>query len=103
MSPQHARTDNADNVSAFACHSDTPEAVLLAGSFNDWDPNEIPMARGGGGHSVASLKLAPGRYESKFAADGDWCSEPGCTALAVDCSHCIMNFPGTMNRVLAVP
>ena len=96
-------TDHIESPVVFTCHSDTAEVVFLAGSFNDWDPTGTPMLREDDGRWTASLKLAPGRYEYKFVVDGDWCCEPGCTALTVDCTHCIMNDFGTMNRVLAVP
>lgn len=101
MSPKQNRTtDYAAKPAVFSCHSDTAEAVFLAGSFNDWDPTATPMARGDGGDWTASLKLAPGRYEYKFVVDGEWCCEPGCTAVKVECPRCIMNDFGTMNRVL---
>lgn len=87
MSPKQARTTGH---AAFSCHSDTAQAVFLAASLDD-------------GHCTASLKLVSGRYEYKFGVDGDCCCEPGCTVPTVDCSHCIMNDFGTMNRVLAVP
>lgn len=66
----------------------SPKQARLPGFFNDWDPTETPMVRDEEGHWTTSLKLAPGRYEYKFV---------------VDCSHCMMNDFGTMNRVLAVP
>ena len=104
MSPKQTRTaDYEDHLSAFTCQSDTADAVFLAGSFNDWNPMETPMVRDEYGHWTASLNLAPGRYEYKFVVDGDWCCEPECTVPNVDCTHCIMNDFGTMNRVLAVP
>lgn len=102
-SNQTHTTKHAHNPSVFTCHSDTAKTVFLTGSFNDWDPTETPMVRDDDGHWTASLKLAPGRYEYKFVVDGDWCCEPGCTALTVDCTHCVINAFGTMNRVLAVP
>ncbi len=104
MSPKQARTtDLAENLSAFICHSDTADEVFLAGSFNNWDATETPMVRDEDGLWTASLNLAPGRYEYKFVVDGDWCCEPECTVPNVDCTNCIMNDFGTMNRVLAVP
>ena len=44
--------------------------------------------RGNVGHWTVLLKLTPGRYEHKFVVDGEWCCEPGCTALNVECPHC---------------
>ncbi len=95
-------TDRTDNPVAFTCNSETAENIFLAGSFNGWDPGEIPMVRGEDGHWSVSLKLAPGRYEYKFVADGEWCCEPGCSALSVECAHCTRNDFGTMNCVREV-
>ena len=104
MSPKQTRTaDYEDHLSALTFQSDTADAVFLAGSFNNWNPMETPMVRDEDGQWTASLNLAPGRYEYKFVVDGDWCCEPECTVPNVDCTHCIMNDFGTMNRVLAVP
>lgn len=99
---QVVRAIPKDDHTGFSCHSDTATAVFLAGSFNDWNPTATPMVRGAGGHWTVSLKLPPGRYEFKFVVDGEWCCEPGCTVLSVECPHCIMNAFGTMNRVLEV-
>ena len=104
MSPEQARTaDYAEHLSAFTCRSEAADAVFLAGTFNDWNPTETPMVRDEDGHWTASLNLAPGRYEYKFVVDGDWYCEPECTAPNIDCTLCIMNDFGTMNRILAVP
>ena len=101
--PQRADTAiSGDNLTVFACDSDTAMAVFLAGSFNDWSPNATPMTRDECGHWSASLLLAPGRYEYKFVVDGEWRCEPGCTQEEVHCQHCIINEFGTMNRVLEI-
>ena len=81
------------------CYSENAEAVILAGSFNNWSLTETPMARDSGGYWTASLPLAAGRYEYKFVVDGEWCCEPGCTYKTVHCDHCVINEFGTMNRV----
>lgn len=51
-----------------------PEArqVFVAGDFNNWDPTNLPMKRHKEGVWKTKLKLAPGRYEYKFFADGQW-------------------------------
>jgi hypothetical protein len=45
--------------------------VMLAGTFNKWDPDNLPMKRTDSGW-VAEVKLAPGKHWYKFIIDGDW-------------------------------
>lgn len=99
---QNQSPNVGENLVAFTCNSETADNIFLAGSFNGWDPTDTPMLRGEDGHWNVSLELAPGRYEYKFVVDGEWCCEPGCSALSVKCAHCIMNEFGTMNRVQEV-
>jgi 1,4-alpha-glucan branching enzyme len=51
-----------------------PEAreVFLAGGFNGWDTQSLPMKKSKGGIWKAIVKLSPGRYEYKFFADDAW-------------------------------
>jgi 1,4-alpha-glucan branching enzyme len=51
-----------------------PEAteVFLAGEFNNWDTQSLPMKKGKDGVWKAKIKLPPGRYEYKFFADHAW-------------------------------
>jgi 1,4-alpha-glucan branching enzyme len=46
--------------------------VFLAGEFNNWDPESLPMKKGKDGVWRTKIKLAPGRYEYKFFADNAW-------------------------------
>ena len=72
------------------------EKVLLAGSFNDWEPEQTVMkylpARGG--HAV-TLKLAPGEYEYKFVRGEEWLQDDGNPNFA-------SNDFGTLNSVVKV-
>ncbi len=45
--------------------------VMLAGTFNKWDPGNLPMKRTDSGW-VTEVKLKPGKHWYKFIADGDW-------------------------------
>jgi 1,4-alpha-glucan branching enzyme len=45
--------------------------VMLAGSFNDWDPEATAMMKTDSGW-ITRLKLRPGKYWYKFVADGNW-------------------------------
>jgi 5'-AMP-activated protein kinase regulatory beta subunit len=51
-----------------------PEAteVFLAGEFNSWDTQSVPMKKDKGGVWKAKIKLFPGRYEYKLYADNTW-------------------------------
>jgi len=45
--------------------------VMLAGSFNNWDPGKLSMTKTDNGWT-AQVKLSPGKYWYKFIADGNW-------------------------------
>lgn len=45
--------------------------VMLAGSFNNWVPDNLPMTKTDSGW-VAGVKLKPGKYWYKFIVDGNW-------------------------------
>jgi 1,4-alpha-glucan branching enzyme len=51
-----------------------PEAkeVFLAGEFNAWDNQSLPMKKSKGGVWKTTVKLPPGRHEYKFFADNVW-------------------------------
>jgi cyclomaltodextrinase / maltogenic alpha-amylase / neopullulanase len=59
----------------FAYEPSTPrERVSLAGEFNAWSTDATPMARVGDRFEVV-MPLAPGRYQYKFVADGEWITD----------------------------
>jgi 1,4-alpha-glucan branching enzyme len=49
--------------------------VFLAGDFNNWVPQDLAMKKTGGGWELP-LVLAPGNYNYKFIADGQWLTDP---------------------------
>jgi hypothetical protein len=49
--------------------------VMLAGSFNNWRPGELPMTRTVDGWELDYI-LGPGNYEYKFIVDGQWMQDP---------------------------
>lgn len=51
------------------------EKVYLAGSFNNWIPDEIPMQKDGENWTI-TLDLSPGIYEYKFIVDEEWMDDP---------------------------
>ena len=70
--------------------------VMLAGSFNDWEPELAVMDydAGRGGYSTV-LTLAPGEYEYKFVRDDEWMADDGNPNFAA-------NDFGTLNSVVKV-
>lgn len=76
---------------------DLPEAVSvsLAGSFNDWDPFNLPLERTEGGRWDLVLQLPVGRYEFRLVIDGVWSDVPSA-------SDTVENPFGSRNAVLSV-
>jgi 1,4-alpha-glucan branching enzyme len=76
---------------------EAPEAseVFLAGTFNNWNPEAIRLRHDGDGFHVASVSLAPGRYEYKLVIDGVWQIDEGCPEWTA-------NSYGSLNSVIEV-
>ena len=69
--------------------------VSLCGDFNGWSPTATAMRRDSSGHWETTVDLAPGRYQYKFVADGQWIPDP----LA---HENVWNQHGTLNSVIEV-
>jgi 1,4-alpha-glucan branching enzyme len=80
----------------FALERPEAQEVFLCGDFNDWSPSSLRMIRSSqNGLWEKRLALAPGRYEYKFVADGEWIHDP----------HADQNVPnagGSLNSVVEV-
>jgi hypothetical protein len=50
------------------------QKMILTGSFNNWDPNELPMKKTDDGWQF-SYVIGPGNYEYKYIADGNWMTD----------------------------
>ena len=86
----------------FSCHARDAEAVFLAGTVNDWNPEATRLKKGSAGSWSVALELAPGRYEYKFLVDGRWCCYPDSDDQSQGGAGCVPNPHGTMNRVVVV-
>lgn len=51
------------------------QKVILAGSFNNWNETELLMQKTAKGWQLPYV-IAPGNYEYKFIADGEWMPDP---------------------------
>ena len=61
------------------------EYVMIAGDFNDWDPESLEMYEVGDGWWEAVLELEPGVYQYKFVVNGEeWESDPNAFAYVDD-------------------
>ena len=57
-------------------HHEQAQAVFIAGSFNDWNPNTTPMSALDKGRWGKELVLPLGRYEYLLVVDGTWVCDP---------------------------
>jgi hypothetical protein len=61
-------------VTFFLRGNEKASKVMLAGSFNDWNPNALSMKKVDSGW-IADVKLNPGKYWYKFIVDGNWVAD----------------------------
>ncbi len=86
-----------------------PEAneVYLAGEFNGWHTQTLPMIKGANGVWIATMELPAGRYEYKLFVEGAWMEDRSCEVEVemgslgiVQESEPVINSYGTVNYVL---
>ncbi|MEO8338131.1 MAG: glycogen-binding domain-containing protein [Nitrospirota bacterium] len=87
--------DEAPGTTTFSCDSREAQQVFLAGTFNNWNPEDIPMKHLDDGTWSVELSLEPGNYEYKFVVDGVWWAPLG--------EGCVTNPFGTLNCTIEVP
>jgi 1,4-alpha-glucan branching enzyme len=69
--------------------------VYVAGEFNGWDSQLLPMKKDRDGIWRAKVKLSPGRYEYKLFADDAWVED-------LPNSEAVLNPFGTKNFIISV-
>ncbi|MFH1723183.1 MAG: glycogen-binding domain-containing protein [Elusimicrobiota bacterium] len=60
----------------FRLDAPSAERVGLAGDFNRWRPESLPLAREGDGPWTVIVPLPPGTYHYGFDVDGVWTLDP---------------------------
>jgi 1,4-alpha-glucan branching enzyme len=60
----------------FVYESPIAKEVYLAGDFNDWSFNSLPMRKAEDGKWRIRVPLSPGRHEYRYIVDGDWQNDP---------------------------
>ena len=81
----------------FAFTAPDAAAVLVTGSFCDWESNSISLKKGRDGVWKAVVSLLPGRYEYRFLVDGQWRDDPAAAERAVNdfgTENCILHVTG---------
>jgi 1,4-alpha-glucan branching enzyme len=71
------------------------KTVYVAGSFNEWKPENTPLAPAGNGRWVGDVTIKPGRHEYLFVVDGQWLPDP-------NAKETVQNPFGGRNSVLQV-
>jgi len=79
----------------FAFHAPKAKKVCIAGTFNNWNPNSMPLKKEKDGTWRIKLKLSSGKYEYKYLVDGMWAQD-------VPCTESVPNSFGTYNCVIGV-
>ena len=79
----------------FSFEGEPKQEVYVAGTFNDWNPNELKMREVREGIYWKVVELSSGRYEYKFVVNGNWRIDP-------NTHYQISNEHGSLNSILVV-
>jgi len=60
----------------FVYDSPTAKEVYLAGDFNNWSANGLPMRKTEDGDWRIRVPLSPGCHEFRYIVDGEWKCDP---------------------------
>lgn len=63
-------------ITFFLKDDNNASRVILSGSFNNWDENDIIMERNDKGYWTYRLPLPAGKHYYKFIIDGTWILDP---------------------------
>jgi 1,4-alpha-glucan branching enzyme len=80
----------------FEFNHPTAKTVFIAGTFNQWCPDAMPMSAISAGRWTKDLSLPPGTYEYRLIVDGEWLTDPSAARTSA-------NPFGSTNSILLVP
>ena len=90
------KTADGKNKVSFELQAGHGRTVCLAGSFNDWEPDNSQMNYNSAKKCYQlDIDLAPGYYEYKFVINGEWVLDEANPNFAA-------NDFGTLNSVIVV-
>lgn len=92
--PREQKEKSREKTIEFRLSMPEARTAAVVGTFNNWDTNRTPMKKDGANWK-ATVPLAPGRYEYRFVADGQWLSDP-------NAKESVGNDFGSTNSVLLV-
>ena len=75
MDTNAAIPDEKGNVRFRLRGYEDAKKVVVSGSFNRWEPNELEMYRIPNGWEL-KLDIKPGEYEYRYVVDGHWMEDP---------------------------
>ena len=76
---KRAVTKVGTKQAAFSLLAPQAKAVLVTGSFCEWQTHSHHLRKDNTGTWKATLSLPPGRYEYRFVVDGEWQDDPSCS------------------------
>jgi len=80
----------------FELKAEPESRVYIAGTFNDWNPEEKRLKDKNKDGNYSLFVLVPkGKQEYKFIVNGQWCLDPNCVAKK-------KNMLGTYNSFIDV-
>jgi 1,4-alpha-glucan branching enzyme len=104
MKTNLSNDNSVKHVASFMFPAPSARRVWLAGEFNNWNPEDMPMHKGSDGVWYLSVSLTPGRHEYRFIADGAWQDDPAAqerTANAFGGANCVKIVSAQINGGLA--
>lgn len=60
----------------FSLETANARSVHLAGDFNNWAVNALPLQQESQGRWRATVPLPPGIHQYRFIVDGQWVDDP---------------------------
>lgn len=79
----------------FTFHAPRANKVCIAGSFNGWNTNSMPMKKDRDGTWRIKVKLSSGKHEYRYFEDGTWAQD-------MPCAEMVPNPFGSRNCVIGV-
>ena len=71
------------------------QKVFIAGTFNNWDTEAMPLTKDDHGVWRIKISIVPGKHEYKYFVDGEWDQYTPAT-------ECVDNEFGTKNCVMRI-
>ena len=92
MKTKTADKNPTTKLAEFSCHAPEAQAVFVAGTFNDWNPEATPLTRQADGHWQIKLPLTLDTMNSSSSWMGNGAASPAAsTNIGVAPNACRTN------------